>query len=265
MGKSMRTYFQHHSLFRNWLSYSLLAGLLLWSGACATVSPGEKKMMAQKKYEESFNPGLTKAEKYKALKEAIKMSPKEPLYRTGLGDAYFKDKKLDKAERMYLSAIKVNPDYMVAYRMLGRLYMQKGEWDQAANYLRQALNEPNVINPIQLYNWLAYCEYRRGDFNKAEKAWLRALDINDSAKIRLNLALVYKEANRLELAQASLLKALDMNPKLLSAHFALGEIYYKHNKIRKAKYHFREVIQLEPLSEQAQVSQQILDKMALKK
>lgn len=261
----MRTHFQHLSRFKNWLSYSILAGLLLWSGACATVSPADKKMMAQKKYEEAFNPGLTKAEKYKAIKEAIKMSPKEPLYRVGLGDAYFKDKQLDKAERMYLSAIKVKQDYMIAYRMLGRLYMQKGDWDQAAVYLRRALDEPNVINPIQLYNWLAYCEYRRGDFNKAEKAWLRALDINDSDKIRLNLALVYKEANRLDLAQASLLKALELNPNLPSAHFALGEIYYKRNKFRKAKHHFKEVIQLEPLSEQAQVSQLMLNKISPKR
>lgn len=262
----MITYFQHLPLFRTWLPHSILAGLLLFSGACATtVSPAEKKLMAQKKYQEAYGPGHTKQEKYKIIKEVIRMSPKEPLYRVGLGDVYFKDKKLDKAEKMYLSAIKVDPNYMVAYRMLGRLYMQKGDWDQATLYLRRALNEPNVINPIQLYNWLAYSEYRRGDLNKAEKAWLRALDINDSDKIRLNLALVYKEGNRLDLAQASLLKALEMNPKLPSAHFALGEIYYKRNKFRKAKHHFKEVIQLEPLSEQAQVSQLMLDKISPKK
>ena len=171
--------------------------------------------------------------------EAIRLSPKEPIYRVGLGDEYFKDEKLDKAEKMYLSALKANPEFMVAYRMLGRLYMQKGQWEDAAYNLRRALKQPNVINPLQLYNWLAYSEYRKGDLARAEKAWVRALDIQDNDRIRLNLALVYKEGDRLDLAQVSLLKALEINPKLSGAHFALAEIYYQRNKFKKAKEHFK--------------------------
>ncbi len=258
----MNTHSQHASSFRTWLPLAILAGLLLLSGACTTVSPAEKILMAQKKYEEAQSPGNSKKEKYQKIIEAIRMAPKEPLYRAGLGDAYFQDEKFDKAEKAYLSAIKVDPEYMITYRMLGRLYMQKGQWDDATLYLRRALNQPNVINPVQLYNWLAYSEYRKGDLPKAEKVWLRALDIRDSDKIRLNLALIYIEGNRLDLAQASLLKALEMNPKLLSAHFALGELYYKRNKFGKAKKHFSEVIHLEPLSGQAKISQEILNKLS---
>jgi tetratricopeptide (TPR) repeat protein len=257
---------QHPSSFRTWFPLSILAGLLLWSAGCATTpSPAEKKLMAQQKYEDAQSPGYSKQEQYKKIMEAIRMSPKEPLYRVGLGDAYFKDEKLDKAEKMYLSAIRVDPNYKIAYRMLGRLYMQKGRWDDATFYLRKTLDQPNVINPIQVYNWLGYSEYRKGDLPKAEKAWLRALDINDNDKIRLNLALIYKEGNHLDLAQASLLKALEMNPKLPGAHFALGEIYYQRNKFRKAKKHFSEVIHLEPLSQQAKTSQEILNKLSAKK
>ena len=197
--------------------------------------------------------------------ESIRVAPKEPLYRVGLGDQYFKDGKLDKAEKMYLSAVRVDPDFMMAYRMLGRLYMQKGQWEDATTNLNRALKQPNLINPVQLYNWLAYSEYRKGDLNNAEKAWLRALDINDNERIRLNLALIYKEGKRLDLAQASLLKALEMNPKLPGAHFALGEIYYERNKFGKAKQHFREVIHLEPLSDQAKVSQEILKKLSVQR
>lgn len=260
----MNTHSPHPSLFRNGSLVVVLASLLMLSSACAT-SPAEKKLMAQQKYDEAKSLGNSKKEKYKKLMEAIRMAPKEPLYRVGLGDEYFKDGNFDKAEKVYLSAIKVNPEYMIAYRMLGRLYMQKGQWEDATINLNRALNQPNVINPIQLYNWLGYSEYRKGDLTKAEKAWLRALDINDNDRIRLNLALIYKEGNRLDLAQASLLKALEMNPKLPSAHFALGEIYYKRNKFGKAKQHFNEVIHLEPLSEQAKVSQEILNKLSIRR
>ena len=263
MRKSMNKHSRNPSSFRSWFPLIVLAGILLWSFGCAT-SPAEKRLMAQKKYEEAQGMGNSKNEKYKIIMEAIRMSPKEPMYRVGLGDAYFKGGEFSKAEKMYLSAIKVDPEYPVTYRMLGRLYMQKSQWEDATRYLGIALDQPNVVNPVQLYNWLAYSEYRKGDLTKAEKAWLRALDITDSDKIRLNLALIYKEGNRLDLAQASLIKALEMNPKLPSAHFALGEIYYQRNKFRKAKKHFNEVIHLEPLSEQAKVSQKILNKLSLK-
>ena len=261
----MNTHSPHPSFFRTGSLLAVLSCLLVLTGACATTSSAEKKLMAQKKYEEAKSPGNTKKEKYRKLMEVIRMAPNEAVYRVGLADEYFKDRQLDKAEKVYLSAIRVNPEYMVTYRMLGRLYMQKGQWDDATENLNRALNQPNVINPVQLYNWLAYSEYRKGDLSKAEKAWLRALDINDNDRIRLNLALIYKEGNRLDLAQASLLKALEMNPKLPSAHFALGEIYYKRNKFRKAKKHFNEVIHLEPLSEQAKVSQEMLNKLSIKR
>jgi len=262
----MDTYFQQSSIFKSGFPLSVLAGLLLLTGACATTpGPTEKKLMAQQKYEESRSAGNTKQEKLKKLREAIRIAPKEPLYRVALGDVYFKDEQLDKAEKMYLSAIKVDPEFTVTNRMLGRLYMQKGQWNDAVDYLERALNQPNVINPVQLYNWLAYSEYRKGNLTKAEKAWLRALDINDSDKIRMNLALIYKEGNRLDLAQASLLKVLEMNPKSRSAHFELGDIYYKRNKFRKAREHFNEVIELEPLSDQAKVSQKILKELSIKK
>lgn len=261
----MNTYFPSSSPFRAWFLLSVLASLLLWSGGCATTSPADKNLTAQQKYHEAQALVNSKEEKRKKIMEAIRMSPKEPLYRVGLGDVYFKELKLDKAEKIYLSAIKVDPEFMVTYHMLGRLYMQKGQWDDAIEYLEKALNQQNVLNPIQLYNWLAYSEYRKGNLTKAEKAWLRALDINDSDKIRLNLALIYKEGNRPDLAQAFLLKVLEMNPKLSSADFALGEVYYQRNKFRKAKEHFSEVIHLEPLSEQAKTSQEILNQLSAKK
>ena len=267
MGKSMKTPACLKSDPTNWGRYVFILMLLIGVSACATNDAGNKKMLAQKKFEEAGKAGSMnlKDEKYQKLKEAIRLQPQEPMYRVALGNAYFQDLQLDKAERMYLSAIKVDPDFKGTYRQLGRLYMQKSDWDNAIFYLNKALNTPNVIDPMQLLNWVAYSHYRKGDLPKAEKSWQKALDIHDNDQIRLNLALIYKEAQRYDLARASLLKALELNPKLMGAHFALGEIYYRSNKLAQAKKHFSEVIQLEPLSEQAKVSQEILKEMTTRK
>jgi len=246
---------------------AMLAILLIFAGACATTSPADNQLLAQKKFQEAqkANSLNLRKEKYQKLREAIRLAPKEPIYRVALGNVYFQDLELDKAEKVYLSAIKADSRFIGTYRQLGRLYVQKSQWDDALFYLNRALSQPNVIDPIQLLNWAAYSYYRKGDLSKAEQTWLKALDIHDSDQIRLNLALVYKEAQRMDLAQASLLKALEMNPKMLGAHFALGEIYYRNHKLAKAKKHFGEVIQLEPLSEQAKISQEILKRISAKK
>lgn len=259
----------HSPVGRPWVLYPILAALLLFSGACATTSsgPAENKLLAQKRFNEAVKADSMnfKEEKYQKLREAIRLAPKEPIYRVALGNAFFKDLEFDKAERAYKSAIKVNPDFMGTYRQLGRLYVQKSQWDDAIFNLNRALSKSNVIDPIQLLNWLAYSHYQKGDLTQAEKSWLKALDISENEQIRVNLALVYKEAQHLDLARKSLLKALEKNPEFLTAHFALGEIYYQNSKLAKAKKHFKKVIQLEPLSKQAKVSQQILKRMSGKK
>ena len=266
MRKSMNMHSQHPPPIRTWIRFSILASLLLFAGACSTTpNASEKSLMAQRNFQEAQGSGYVQEETFKKLKEAILLVPDEPMYRVALGNAYFKKLKLDKAERLYLSAIKVDPKYMGTYRQISRLYMQKGQWDKAIYYLKRALSEPNVIDPIQLLNWMAYSHYRMGDLPKAEKAWLKALGINDNEQVRLNLALAYKDANQLDLARASLLKVLEMDPDLPAAHFALGEIYYRYNKLAQAKKHFKKVVQLEPLSEQAKVSQKFLRTLTVKK
>ena len=117
----MRIHSHHPPSHRAWLLFSMLAGLLLFSGACTTVGPGEKKLLAHKKFEEARAAGHLKQERNKKLQEAIRLAPKEPMYRVALGNAYFKNLELDKAEHMYLSAIKVDPEFMGTYRQLGRL------------------------------------------------------------------------------------------------------------------------------------------------
>lgn len=266
MRKSMSMNPQPPSSIQLWIRLSIFASLFLFSGACSsTPSVGEKKLLAQKKFQEAQGTGHVQKDTFKKLKEAILLVPKEPMYRVALGNAYFKTLKLDKAERLYLSAIKVDPEFMGTYRQLGRLYMQKSDWDKAIYYLKRALSTPNVIDPLQLLNWMAYSHLRKGDLDMAEKTWLKALSIHDNEKIRLNLALVYKDAQRLDLARIALLKALELNPKLLAAHFALGEIYYQSNKLAQAKKHFNQVVQLEPLSEPAKASQLMLERMGVKK
>ncbi len=65
--------------------------------------------------------------------------------------------------------------------------------DKAIFELRQSLEKPGFSAPQEVYNGLALCYYSKSDIDKAMTEWQNALKIQESAFIRLNLALALKE------------------------------------------------------------------------
>ncbi len=229
--------------------------------ACATTqTQGDKVYQAQQKYKESvkFANLKMREEMYAGLKEAVRLDPEEPLYHFELGSAYFTDSRLEEAEAEYLTTLKLEDNFIEAYRRLGRLYMSQGKWDNAIHYLKDVMKRSGVNNPHQVQNWLAISYYAKGEVNLAEKAWRDALSISENSEIRLNLALAYKANEQYSLASESLLKAIELDPDLIRAHFELAQLYLKANEKDLAKKHFGKVVELEPLSKESKASQEYM-------
>jgi len=229
-------------------------------GACATTGKSGDKLQARKIFDEAQKARSIKQndEYFAKLKEAIELDPKEAYYHLVLGDAYFADLKLDEAEKEYLASIKLGLKYQDGHQQLGRLYMQKGQWDDAIFYLNKAVNAPNLISPHQVYNWLALSYYAKGDLNQAEKIWLKALGIKENSQLRLNLGMVYMQAEQFDLARDSLLIAVKENNNLTQAHFELGQLFLKDRNFVDARRHFETVVNLDPLGESAKASKEYL-------
>lgn len=229
--------------------------------ACATApTKNENIFQAQQKYREAVKFGNLKMrdKMYDGLKEAVRLDPEEPLYHFELGSAYFTDSRFEEAEVQYLATLKLQDNFVEAYRRLGRLYMSQGKWDYAIDYFKDVLKRSGVNNPHQVHNWLAISYYAQGNINLAEKAWRGALNVKENSQIRLNLALAYKANERYNLAIKSLEKAVELEPELIRAHFELAQLYLKANKKSLAKKHFGTVIELEPLSKEGKSSQEYL-------
>jgi len=229
--------------------------------ACSSIDSKENKVFdAQQKYRESvkFRNLKMRDEMYEGLKEAIRLDPDEPLYHFELASAYFTDNKLAKAESEYLTTLKLQENFIEAYKRLGRLYMSQGKWDNAIHYFKDVLNRSGVTNPHQVQNWLAISYYAKGKVNLAEKAWREALSFGENSEIRLNLAIAYKANEQYRLATESLVKAIELDPDLVRAHFEIAQLYLKANNKDLAKNHFGRVIDLEPLSKQGKASQEYL-------
>jgi len=235
----------------------LLAGYL---GGCASNQVFETSQ-SQRKFQEGLGYGSINDEEMMiaSFSEAVELEPKNIRYRVYLGRAYFLAGDLQKAEIEFQQALKINKDSKDAYRQLGRLYLRTGDWDKAIKNFEEDLKRPGTIKPHRVYNWLALSYYSQGNFDQAERQWLKALNLKDNAAIRLNLALAYKDQERFGLAMESLKKAVVLNPEFPQAHFEMSQLFILSKEMNQAVRHFKMVIHLAPRSEWARLSKKYLD------
>jgi Tfp pilus assembly protein PilF len=236
--------------------------LWLWLASCATDVSGKKihPELARQKYQEALQLGSqnAKQEMYVRLQEAIGLDPTDPNYPLALGGAYFSDGDLDQAESAFLAALRLGPKYFETHRRLGRLYMQKSDWGKAIFHFRESLKSPAIPAPQEIHNWLAFCHYAQNHYALSEQEWINALNIEDNAMIRLNLAMAYRDQGRFDSALESLQKALALDPNLPQAHHHLALLLLKKSDVENAKKHFRESIRLDPQGELAKSSREYL-------
>lgn len=239
----------------------ILAFPLLALMSCAAKE--NDSLLAKQKYREAlkYSSVNLKDQMYANLKEATELAPKELSYLLTLGDSYFSDDRLEEAEKTFLQALQLDANSVEAHRRLGRLYMQQKKWSQAIDSLKTSLKTPGVSFPHQAHNWLAVSYYAQGDFGMAEKEWLNALRIDESAAIRLNLALAYRDHEQFDKALGSLEKALFASPRLVPAHHQTALLLLRKKDIKGARKHFQEVIDLNPRSDLAADSRKYIELM----
>ncbi len=244
---------------RNIFSFLAFSVLLIYSSGC-TSNKEDKTALGKKHYADAlkFSSLNDNSKMFESLKEAVRLDPLEPNYHLTLGRNFFKEGQLDNAEQEFLQTIQIDSDYSEAYRQLGRLYMHRGEFDKAVDYLKTGLTKPKVNSPQQIQNWIAISYYALGKVDKAEEQWLNSLSVRENENIRLNLALAYRDQEKFDLAMDSLKKAVLHNPAFPLAHYHLGLLYLKNKKLRLAEDHFRKVVKLSPKSVQARASREYL-------
>lgn len=242
--------------------------ILIFSGSCflalffgCVSDPANRASDARAEFQKGLEYGSlnNQQEMIASFKEAVELDPQNEQYRIHLATGYFLLNDLKNAEKEYLEVLKINRDSKDAYRQLGRLYMRKGDWDQAVKSFQEDLSRPGIKQPQQVFNWLALSYYNQGRFKQAEQQWLKAIELKDNAGIRLNLALAYKDREQFDQALESLKKAVALKPNFPQAHYEMSQLLIKNNDMKAAINHFKEVIRLAPKSEWAQLSRKYLD------
>jgi len=125
-----------------------------------------------------------------------------------LGDIYFQQGKLDKAEECYRAALERDPDDIDTRAHLGQTLLRKRRPEEARPILEKACAE----NPKHDYGHslmaLAETLAALGETDAAVATWQRVLQHNSYARARVQLAELYLQKQQVDLARAELIEVV---------------------------------------------------------
>jgi Tfp pilus assembly protein PilF len=138
-----------------------------------------------------------------------------------------------------------------AQELLGRIYMQKQEWDLA----RAQFTELLKVSPSDYYAHyaLAYLAGRDGRTEEAADHLRRAVEAEpQSAEAHNALGAVYLDQGNIQAAEAEFSKTIELDPKFAWAYYNLGRLHLKTGKNDQAAKEFRKALEIDPRLEPAQ-------------
>jgi tetratricopeptide (TPR) repeat protein len=188
---------------------------------------------------------------------AIKIQPDYVDAHYNLGNVYRSLNMFDKAIEQYLIAIKLKPDYAEAYDNLGSIYRGNNMPGKAIEqYLIAITWQPDDENAH--YN-LGNVYRSLNMFDKATEQYLIAIKLKpDDAEAYNNLGLAYKSLNMFDKAIEQYLIAIKLKSDYVDAHNNLGNVYKSLNMFDKALEQYLIAVKLKPEGAETQYNLGIL-------
>jgi type IV pilus assembly protein PilF len=192
--------------------------------------------------------------------EAEKYDSSNPELFNYQGMAYYNKKKFEIAEKKYLTALSLNPNYSMARNNLGADYLAMQRWDEAIKQFNIVTDDIFYQNQADAHINLGSAYMGKGDYPKALSIFRKVVaDYPRDPRGRYFLGRVYSELEKNDLAIEEYKKAIDMNKEFPVAHYYLGLAYLKTKNNRAAETSFKEVIRTAPDSEIGQLSKEYID------
>ncbi len=162
-----------------------------------------------------------------------------------LASDYARDREWDSAERHARTALEIWPDMNAAYRTLGFIYTQRGQFEQAIAAFKKAL-EGNPFS-AETYNNLGSTYMHNGLMDKAEELLFRSLDIRpDYYVANLNLGLLYLRQGRYTEAVDYFERGLERLHENVSARNNLAVALLRLGHYDEARDHLGQIINQTP-------------------
>ncbi|HKP87428.1 MAG TPA: tetratricopeptide repeat protein [Blastocatellia bacterium] len=159
---------------------------------------------------------------------------------------------IDSAIQSFEDAIKLDPEFALAYAGLSETYWQKYRASLDSAWVERAIAAADralVLDPYQaqVHTSLGYIYFETGKVDKAISELERAIDLqplNDDAFRRLGRC--YERKGEMERAITYFKKAIEIRPRYWDYYDGLGLCYLAFGRYREAAEQFRQVITLQP-------------------
>jgi len=135
---------------------------------------------------------------------------KKAAYHIIMGQQALALREIDSALEHFQNVVEIYPEIEGLHRSLGMLYIEREEYEQAAEHLETALQEKELFDVV---NNLGTAYIGTLEYAKAEKNLLRALELQPESPIsHKNLAVLYRKMEREESAIFHFEKYIDLRP-----------------------------------------------------
>ena len=181
----------------------------------------------------------------KDLNEAIRLKPDFTVAFIARGVAYYKKGQYDQAIKDLNEAIRLKPDFAVAFIARGLAYDQKGQYDRAIKDYDEAIRLDPKNAAAFTNRGSAYDE--KGQPDQAIKDLDEAIRLKpDYAAAFNNRGLAYAKMGQYDRTIKDYDEAIRLNPKYAAAFHNRGVAYYHKNRFERALEDFNEAIRLKP-------------------
>lgn len=158
---------------------------------------------------------------------------------TELGSNYFALRDFAVALEEAKEAVNSDSDYAPAHNLLGLIFMELGDHNQAEKAFERAVSIDSSDSDVMTnYGWFL-CQ--RGRFDDGIKHLIEALKnplYSTPEKNWYNAGICARRKGAEEQAEEYFMKALRLRPELSPAMFFLAEIYFKRGNIGLARTYF---------------------------
>ncbi|MGO3651794.1 tetratricopeptide repeat protein [Vagococcus sp.] len=180
------------------------------------------------------------------IREAKALLPDEPLIQLALAELFFSIEEYQQAIENYEALLTEFPDFdspISIFERLGVALSRIGEFEEAVNYLEEALEEEETIE--RLFQ-LALTYYQLGENDRAIHL-LRQVSSTDEdfSQAYYPLAQILFDEDQYEEALATLIKGIELNPYEVSLYHLASETAHRLRDKDGAIHYLRQAIALE--------------------
>lgn len=149
------------------------------------------------------------------------------------------------AVECFNSAVKINPNYAVAWAGLGCVANYQREFDKAIEYCYKAAELDK--NSSSTWNNLGYAYSYKGNLERAVECYKQAIEIDPANAIaQVNLGNVYDSSKNYDAAVECYQKALEISPNYVNAFNSLGYTYIQKGDFDSAILYLQKAVELDP-------------------